>query len=158
MSYGRLPPDEDIRQRKIVVAYSQQKLKDRFLIGRNWKQVPIRNDIVRRKYWVYNTEINQTVEEDECGVPIFFIKFNSLPSDEVAETLEWRSIDCLHFAKRYSGCCDENANLDLQRSILKRELDMVLLEKCADQYGDEEIIELVKSIRVLYNILYPNNN
>lgn len=141
--------EEEILKNK-VQNIAKANLEYRFLVGRNWNNVPVRNDIIRKHYWVYNTEIDTTIIENGIGVK--FIKFSNIPNDKVAESLEWRSIDCLHFAKLFSGCSDELAENDLKRAILSGILDIELLEEYSVQYGDQDIIQLVNSIK-LFNYI-----
>ena len=135
--------EEELKNKVYNIA--KANLNHRFLIGRNWNDVPIRNDMIRKHYWVYNTEIDKTIIEN--GIGVRFIKFSDIPINEVAESLEWRSIDCLHYAKLFSGCSDETAESDLKRSVISGVLDITLLEQYSIQYGDQDIINLIDSIK-----------
>jgi hypothetical protein len=72
--------------------YSVIKKNSRFILGARWLEpLPVRHDILRDEYWIYNEEIEGNFILG--GIKTKFFKFAHLPDDNEVNLLEWKVID-----------------------------------------------------------------
>jgi hypothetical protein len=138
---------------------------DRFIVGMKWSLVPVRHDILRNEYWIYNLKFSLT--EFQNGVKYVFFKFAVLPSEDEEKTLEWKTLDLLNNIKYSSKYSFATAVQNLYSAILRNVLDYELLSTLSNRYGNDLSKNIVRNVlvrgdRVLYkeNTYYfqPNGN
>lgn len=111
------------------------------MLGKQWLQVPVRHDILRSDYWIYNRSFSgkQVLLGKTCN---FYLHLE-LPSKEDEGTVEWKTIDLLNNIETYSCCYSfQDAVRDVTRAIIEKKLNYDLLTKMVRKFGED----LAKSI------------
>jgi len=133
----------------IVEDNIRQVLKQgRFVVGAQWLDLPVRHDILRNDYWIYNEE----VELDALlnGASFKFIKLQ-LPDEREAETIEWRVIDLMNNFRQSHTTVQEEIS-DLAAALRTQKLNQHVMIELARKYGTKETKRVLKLALVILGL------
>ena|SRR3990167_5102731 len=122
-----------------------------FVWGKQWNGVPICHEIMRNEYWIYTCN-NNIKFKTYLGLNCVFFCLPKLPSEQEANTLEWRTVDLLNSLQQYSRMANSDVLRDLSRALAAKKLNAKLLEQLANAYGTAQTKKLVDCAKFVANV------
>jgi hypothetical protein len=110
------------------------------------KVLPIRHDILRDEYWIFNEIIEGKYKEHWN---FRFTKVQILPTLEEQESIEWNVVNLInHF--HYSHTGKEDLFSDIYKFIKNKEVNVETFYNMVEKYGTDATKNNIKVIRTIF--------